>query len=26
LLWACGKLDDNGKPLAGYGKETAQAK
>jgi uncharacterized protein len=26
LLWACGKLDDNGQPLPGYGKEAAAAK
>ena len=24
LLWACGKLDDNGKPLAGYGPQPAK--
>jgi type 1 glutamine amidotransferase len=21
LLWACGKLDDDGKPMAGYGRK-----
>jgi uncharacterized protein len=26
LLWACGKLDDNGLATPGYGKETATAK
>jgi type 1 glutamine amidotransferase len=26
LLWACGKLDDDGKPTAGYGKEPAPGK
>ena len=26
LLWACGKLDDNGRPMPGYGKENAPAK
>jgi type 1 glutamine amidotransferase len=25
LLWACGKLDDNGAPRPGYGKQTASA-
>jgi uncharacterized protein len=24
LLWACGKLDDNGMPMAGYGKQTTK--
>lgn len=26
LLWACGKLEENGQPLPGYGKESVQAK
>jgi type 1 glutamine amidotransferase len=26
LLWACGKLDDNGAPMPGYGKEAPAAK
>ena len=25
LLWACGKLDEDGKPKAGYGKNAAAA-